>query len=337
MKLKQIVALVTAGLSLVMVGCEYRTIDRCDVIVFGESEEMTTRTQLVYEGVKQYADLNGLKVEYHVPKDSSVEGIGKEFRTLANKQAKYYFFADESFAEAIYEHQASFNTSGLINFACIGFLPTSLDGAVTWCNPNTLGVSFNDEETGYVCAKIVTAEYSSFGFVQNEKSELFQKGFEKGVAECGGTLVVGSCEEVKTWYESGVDVVFAPEDTIYDVAPVANEMGKKVIGTGLDRSALGESVLFSAVPDYKLTAYSMLKVGRIGLAHWTYRPKALVQIGLIGVKPILSLKTQFTGNLPQLDYVYYTVPERLKSVYEETYNALPSKYMNEYVNELKEL
>lgn len=313
-------------LLLCMAGCDKPVGERYDIVVFGTGAEMSERTKETYLGVTDYANEHGMTVQYRYPSDLEWDTLQREIREASNVQPKYFFFADPVYAKAIFEQQTYYLSLGRIHFACLGFYPQALDGVSSYIASNCLVIDYDKAQIGYIAGAVASQEYDSFGFVRTETSSEYEQGFSQGIGE--KSVRYGTADDVALWYEEGVEVVFAPEDTVDEVAPIASAKGMKVIGTEFDRSEYGDCVLFSCIYDYRASAYATLALGEGGLNCWTVVSGWTGGYNGKGMTAKLGIKTGYYWYQTQ-DYVYYNVPERLQSAYELVRDTVEEKRLIE--------
>lgn len=325
MKRKLTIAMASM-LLLCMAGCNKPVEERYDIVVFGTGAEMSERTKETYLGVTDYANEHGMTVQYRYPSDLEQDTLQREIREASNVQPEYFIFADPVYAKAIYEQQTYYLSLGRIHFACFGFSPLALDGVSISTASNCIVVDYDQKQIGYIAGAVAAQEYDSFGFIRTETSYMFEEGFSQGVGE--KSVRYGTASDIDYWYEEGVEVVFAPEDTVDEVAPIASAKGMKVIGTEFDRSEYGDCVLFSCIYDYRSSAYATLALGEGRLNGWTVVTDWTGGTYGSGMTAKLGIKTGYYWYKTQ-DYVRYNVPERLQSAYELVRDTVEEKRLIE--------
>lgn len=321
MKLKRIAtALMTGILLSTMTGCETLFKERYDIIVFGTGEEMSYETEQTYLGAVNFAEKRGMKVKYCYPSELTREALSETLRVASNYQPKYYLFADPIYSNTVYTEQGNYMSSGWIYFACFGFKPTSLNGEMQFNLLSCLALTFDEDQTGYICGATVAMEYTSIGYVSSESEKAYLDGFERGVNEQGKPVLKGRVEDVAAWYDAGVEVVYAVGEQVEAILPIAEEKGGKIVATNY-HGRKSDAIVLSSENCYDVTSYATLANGESSLSYWTLINPEMHGYGgnlqwTRGLDPVVGIKTIYY-KIAETDYVSFDMAENLKDSYEK--------------------
>ena len=218
--------------------------------------------QACWEGVSAYAEANGKTYAYYQPTDTSLEGYLAAFELAVNNGAKVICCASYMFGDSLAAAQEKWPDVHFIGVDVMT-LPSVAE--------NTCSIVFNTTEgTFFAGAAAVYEGYTNLGVlnaVDNPPVNSWQYGFIQGANWAAGQLglsdvtvkayYVGSGEaspEVQalasTWYESGVQCIFANmgggNTSIFSAAEAS---GTVAIGCDTDQAGESETVITSAIKE----------------------------------------------------------------------------------------
>jgi basic membrane protein A and related proteins len=221
--------------------------------------------QGTFDGVKLYADANGLSYKYYQPAngDQATDDDRLDaMKAAADNGAKVIVCAGYMQGNALAEAAAAYPD---VKFIFIdGWAFDGLD--------NIAGIAFKEEQCGYLAGYATVKEgYESLGFCgggggTNPACCRYGYGFVQGAsaaaAEMGKTVTMNyswlygssfsASPELQTmangWYESGVEAIFCCGGSMFQsVAAAASANDGAVIGVDVDQSSESDTVITSAM------------------------------------------------------------------------------------------
>ncbi len=225
--------------------------------------------QGAWEGVKAYAEANGVSYNYFRPSEDSTEARVETIKTAIEKGAKVVVCPGYLFEDAIFEVQDSYPA---VNFLLLDGEPHSADYAEYKTAANTHNILYKEEQAGYLAGYAAVMDgYTKLGFLGGMAVPAvirygygFVQGANDAAAKLGNAADIsmkywycGSfapSDDIKTkmagWYTDGTEVVFSCGGGIYLSATAAAEAaGKKVIGVDVDQSAESATIITSAMKE----------------------------------------------------------------------------------------
>ena len=220
--------------------------------------------QGTYDGVKLYANNNGLSYKYYQPANGDKATDDDRFDAMKN--------ACENGAKVVVA--AGFMQGTALEMAAKAYPDTKFVFIDGWSLglDNVVGIAFNEHECGYLAGYAVVKEgYEKLGFCgggggTNPACCRYGYGFVQGAnaaaAEMGKQIEVNytwlygasfsASPELQTltngWYETGTEVIFSAGGSIFQsitAAAAAND--KFVIGVDVDQSYESDTVITSAL------------------------------------------------------------------------------------------
>ena len=220
--------------------------------------------QGTYDGVKLYANNNGLSYKYYQPANGDKATDDDRFDAMKN--------ACENGAKVVVA--AGFMQGTALEMAAKAYPDTKFVFIDGWSLglDNVVGIAFNEHECGYLAGYAVVKEgYEKLGFCgggggTNPACCRYGYGFVQGAnaaaAEMGKQIEVNytwlygasfsATPEMQTltngWYETGTEVIFSAGGSIFQsitAAAAAND--KFVIGVDVDQSYESDTVITSAL------------------------------------------------------------------------------------------
>ena len=219
--------------------------------------------QGTYDGVKLYANANGLSYKYYQPANGDQATDDDRFdamKAAADNGAKVIVCAGFMQNTALVKAADAYPEVKFI----------FIDG---WSErPNIAGIAFKEEQCGYLAGYATVKEgYEALGFCgggggTNPACCRYGYGFAQGAAaaakELGKTVSLNyswlygasftASPELQTmangWYESGVEAIFCCGGSMFQsVAAAASENDGAVIGVDVDQSGDSDTVITSAM------------------------------------------------------------------------------------------
>ena len=197
--------------------------------------------QFTYEGVKLYAEANGITYSYYRPSEDSDEARIETIKGAIEKGAKIVVCPGYLFAGAFQTVPAEYP-----DVTFVGIDMSLLD--VPEPTANTVLIAYQEEQAGYLAGfAAVKAGYTKLAFLGGmavpaviRYGEGFVQGVDAAAAELGNTADI----ELKYWYSGS----FAPTDDIVTKTGGWYTEGTQVI------FACGGGILYSAITSAQATA-----------------------------------------------------------------------------------
>lgn len=222
-----------------------------------------------WNGVKEYAEANGVSYAYYRPIEDSTEARMNTIKTAINKGAKMIVCPGYMFQDAIYNLQDEYPD---IDFLFLDGEPNDNDYSNGMPNYKTSAnvhcILYKEDQAGYLAGYAAVMDgYRKLGFmggmdvpavvrfghgyVQGAEDAAEELGLEPGDIEIKYTYVgtFGPSDDIKTkaggWYTSGTEVIFSCGGGIYlSITAAAAEAGKDVIGVDVDQFAATGNTTF---------------------------------------------------------------------------------------------
>ena len=226
--------------------------------------------QGTFDGVKLYAAANGLSYKYYQPANGDQATDDDRYdamKAAADNGAKIIVCAGFMQGNALAKAAAEFTD---VSFVFVdGWAMADADG-----NPltNTLGITFQEEQCGYLAGYAVVKEgYTKLGFTgggggTNPACCRYGYGFVQGASAAAAELnekvemnyswLYGSSfaasPELQTmangWYENGTECIFACGGSMFaSIAAAASANDGAVVGVDVDQSFESDTVVTSAM------------------------------------------------------------------------------------------
>ncbi len=221
--------------------------------------------QGTWEGVVAYAEENGISHKYYKPTEQSTDAYLAAIQLAVDGGAKVVVTPGFLFEEPIYLAQELYPE---VNFILIDGTPRNADYSDFRTDPNTVGIFFAEEQSGYLAGYAAVKDgYTKLGFMGGMAVPAvvrFGYGFVQGAEDAAKELGLTSVDvkyhytggfdatpEVQTlatsWYAEGTEVIFACGGAVgFSVMSAAEASDGKVIGVDVDQSAESPTVITSA-------------------------------------------------------------------------------------------
>ena len=220
--------------------------------------------QGTYDGVKLYANNNGLSYKYYQPANGDAATDDDRYDAMKS--------ACENGAKVVVA--AGFMQGTSLERAAKDFPDTKFVFIDGWGMglDNVVGIAFNEQECGYLAGYAVVKEgYEKLGFCgggggTNPACCRYGYGFVQGAnaaaAEMGKQIEINytwlygasfsASPEMQSltsgWYETGTEVIFAAGGSIFQsIAAAASANDKFVVGVDVDQSYESDTVITSAL------------------------------------------------------------------------------------------
>lgn len=232
--------------------------------------------QGAWEGLKQYADENGVSYKYYQPTEKSTDAYVAAIELAVENGAKVVVTPGFLFEPAIFIAQDMFPE---VKFILLDGFPQ--DGTYTEfrIEDNVYSVFYAEEQVGFLAGYAAVKDgYTNLGFMGGMAVPAvvrFGYGYVQGAnyaaAELGVNVTVkykylggfGPTPEYQTeaatWFQGGVQVIFAAAGGAGNSVMAAAEASDgKVIGVDVDQSAESTTVITSAMKGLGTSVYLAL-------------------------------------------------------------------------------
>lgn len=222
--------------------------------------------QGTWEGVVGYAEENDITHKYYKPTEQSTDAYLAAIQLAVEGGAKIIVTPGFLFEEPIYLAQELYPE---INFILIDGNPHNADYSDFRTDPNTVGIIFAEEQSGYLAGFAAVKDGMTklgfmggmavpavvrfgYGFVQGAEAAAKEMGISNIDIKYHYTGGFDATPEVQTlassWYAEGTEVIFACGGAVgFSVMSAAEAAGAKVIGVDVDQSGENATVITSAM------------------------------------------------------------------------------------------
>ncbi|SMP61359.1 BMP family ABC transporter substrate-binding protein [Anoxynatronum buryatiense] len=233
-----------------------------------------------WEGLRDYAVDNGISHKYYQPSEKSTDAYLSAIELAVRGGAKVIVTPGFLFEEPIFIAQDQYPDT---HFILIDGVPHNEDYTEFRTEPNVVGVLYAEEQAGFLAGYAAVKDGSrslgfmggmavpavvrfGYGFVQGAEYAAEELGLAAGDVTINYHYTGGfdATPEVQTlaasWYQSGVDTIFACGGAVGNsVMAAAEQAGAKVVGVDIDQSGESETVITSAMKGLGASVYSTLE------------------------------------------------------------------------------
>jgi len=233
--------------------------------------------QGTWEGVKQYADDNGITCKYYKPTEQSNDAYLAAIQLAVEGGAKVIATPGYLFEVPIYMAQDLYPD---VDFILIDGNPHDADYNYR-TNSNVVGITYAEEQSGFLAGYACVKDgYTKLGFMGGMAVPAvvrygygFVQGAEYAAAEMGITGIqimyhyTGGFEATPeaqslaaSWYTSGTQVIFGCGGAVgFSVFAAAEANNGKSIGVDVDQSGESDTVITSAMKGLSASVYQTLE------------------------------------------------------------------------------
>lgn len=232
--------------------------------------------QGAWEGVKAYAEENGISYQYYKPAEATDAAYVAAITEAVDGGAKIVVTPGFLFAPAVYEAQDLFPE---VSFILLDADPHTADYSTYRIEKNVYAVYYAEEQSGflagYAAVKDGNTKLGFMGGMAVPAVTRFGLGFLQGADYAAQELNVKvdvnftylggfgpdtvHATEAKSWYSEGTQVIFAAAGGAgLSVMAGADEVNGKVIGVDVDQSSNSKSVITSAMKGLTSSVYDGL-------------------------------------------------------------------------------
>ncbi len=237
--------------------------------------------EAVYNGVRMYALGAGVSFSYYCADPEKSESYSERMEKAAQDGARIIVCAGYRFGEAVSDLQSTYPK---IAFLLVDAVPHNAADEEVPTAQNVHCILFHEEQAGYLAGYMAVWEgYRNFGFIggtfvdrdltdsilgyRKEEPPVLRYGYGylQGIDAAARDLLLDDVtvnywyadtfsadnavrDRAASWYESGVQIIFACGDGLYEsVLEAAEEQDGLLIGVDVDQSRVSERFLTSAV------------------------------------------------------------------------------------------
>lgn len=221
-----------------------------------------------WNGVKEYAENNGITYAYYRPSEDSTEAREETIKSAISKGAKVIVCPGYLFEEAVYDMQTAYSD---VEFLLLDGQPHTADDNTPNATANTHSILYKEEQAGYLAGyaavmdgyrklgflggmSVPAVVRYGYGYIQGADAAAAELGLKPGDVEMNYWYsgVFSPSDDIKTkmdgWYTGGTEVIFSCGGGIYlSCVAAAEAAGGKVIGVDVDQSAESEVIITSAM------------------------------------------------------------------------------------------
>ena len=230
--------------------------------------------QGAYEGLKKYADENGMKANYLKPSEKSTAAYVKAIDEAVAAGAKVVVCPGFLFAEAV--HDAQEKHKG-VKFIIIDAVPTDKTSKKEKIAENTVAVLFKEDHAGFLAGYAAVKEgFTKLGFMGGIPVPAVKRfgfgwlaGANYAAKELGTNVTVkynylgdfGPKPEFKvkasSWYNDGTEIIFAAAGGAgASMMAAASELQNKwVVGVDIDQKDQSPTVITSAMKGLQVAVH----------------------------------------------------------------------------------
>ena len=232
-----------------------------------------------WEGLVKYAEEKNISHKYYQPAEQSNDAYLTAIELAVRGGAKVVVTPGFLFETPVFMAQ---DRHPNVNFILVDGVPHSADYSQFKTGNNTVGVNYAEDQAGFLAGYAAVKDGSrKLGFVGGMAVPAvvrfgygFVQGAEYAAAELKlpvGAITINyhytgefkASPEAQTlaasWYNSGVDVIFACGGAVGNsVMAAAEQAGKKVIGVDVDQSSESPTVITSAMKGLQVSVYDCI-------------------------------------------------------------------------------
>lgn len=227
--------------------------------------------QAMVEGARAFAERRGATCGVRVAEDDSTAALIQVMEEAIRGGAKVLVCTGFVPEEAVYILQDQYPGT---MFLMVDGQPHTGDHATYRSAPNVHCLTYREEQAGWLAGYgavmegqtklgflggmgVPAVQRYGYGFLQGAEYAAGELGLAEGAVEIRFDYAMqfyaddALLAQMRAWYDSGTQVVFACGGSIcYSVMQAAEERGGKVIGVDVDQSAESETVLTSAAKNF---------------------------------------------------------------------------------------
>jgi basic membrane protein A len=232
-----------------------------------------------WEGLVQYAKERGITHKYYQPAEQSNDAYLTAIDLAVRGGAKIVVTPGFLFETPVFIAQDRYPN---VNFILVDGVPHSADYSEFKTGKNTVGVNYAEDQAGFLAGYAAVKDGGrrlgfvggmavpavvrfGYGFIQGAEYAAKELGLASGSISINYhyTGAFAATPEAQTlaasWYNSGVDTIFACGGAVGNsVMAAAEQAGKKVIGVDVDQSGESPTVITSAMKGLQASVYACI-------------------------------------------------------------------------------
>jgi basic membrane protein A len=232
-----------------------------------------------WEGLVQYARGKGISHKYYQPAEQSNDAYLTAIDLAVRGGAKIIVTPGFLFETPVFIAQDRYPN---VNFILVDGVPHSADYSEFKTGKNTVGVNYAEDQAGFLAGYAAVKDGGrrlgfvggmavpavvrfGYGFIQGAEYAANELGLSSGSITINYhyTGAFAATPEAQTlaasWYNSGVDTIFACGGAVGNsVMAAAEQAGKKVIGVDVDQSGESPTVITSAMKGLQASVYACI-------------------------------------------------------------------------------
>jgi basic membrane protein A len=232
-----------------------------------------------WEGLVQYAKVKGITHKYYQPAEQSNDAYLTAIDLAVRGGAKVIVTPGFLFETPVFIAQDRYPN---VNFILVDGVPHSADYSEFKTGYNTVGVNYAEDQAGFLAGYAAVKDGSrrlgfvggmavpavvrfGYGFIQGAEYAAKELGLASGSISINYhyTGAFAATPEAQTlaasWYNSGVDVIFACGGAVGNsVMAAAEQAKKKVIGVDVDQAGESDTVITSAMKGLQASVYACI-------------------------------------------------------------------------------
>ncbi len=279
-KISILALLISLAIMMCLSGCGKKE-DKAELVLITDvgTVEDGSFNQGAWEGIKKYAEENGISYKYYQPKEAEKEAYLESIKIAEKNGAKLIVCPGYLPETAVYEAQKKYPK---INFILLDGVPHKEGKSSADIRGNVMPIVFSEAQAGFLAGYAAVRDgYTNIGFMGGEAEESvvrFGYGYVQGadyaaiemnkkidIVYCYSNTYFESAEVesmASDWYESGTQVIFACGGAMGRSVMSAAEKdpeNRKVIGVDVDQSKESDTVITSAMKMLKNAVYLGIK------------------------------------------------------------------------------
>lgn len=234
--------------------------------------------QGAWEGMKKYAEENGLSYKYYQPQEGTTDSYLETIGLAIEGGAKLVVCPGYLFEEPVFLAQDQYKD---VSFILLDGEPHNADYSEYRTEANVMPILFQEDEpgflAGYAAVKDGDTKLGFLGGMAVPAVIRYGYGFAEGADYAAKELGIESIEIMynytgefaatpeaqsmaASWYQNGTEVIFGCGGAVGNsVMAAAEEKGAKVIGVDIDQSFESETVITSAMKELSISVYDGVK------------------------------------------------------------------------------
>ena len=235
--------------------------------------------QGAWEGLVQYADEYGITRKYYQPAEQSDDAYLSAIDLAVQGGAKIIVTPGFLFESPVYYAQERYPN---VHFILVDGVPHDPSYSDFKTGKNTVGILYAEDQAGFLAGYAAVKDGNrrlgfvggmavpavvrfGYGFIQGAEFAAQELGLSVGDITVnyhytGGFAATPEAQALAaSWYNSGIDVIFACGGAVGNsVMAAAEQAGKKVIGVDVDQSGESHTVITSAMKGLRPSVYSCI-------------------------------------------------------------------------------